>query len=111
MKTKKEKHEKIKLPKGFKLVDDFLSKEEIDRLENDTTIKDPIIITGGHESESLEESIARISRAIAEAKEEKKMYSIRLKVKTVDAIKRKAAAAGIPYQTYVNVLLDKAAFA
>ena len=31
--------------------------------------------------------------------------------KTVDAIKRKAAAAGIPYQTYVNVLLDKAAFA
>ena len=64
-----------------------------------------------HESETLEESIARISRAIAEAKEEKKMYSIRLKVKTVESIKRKAAAAGIPYQTYVNVLLDNAASA
>ena len=60
---------------------------------------------------TLEESIARISRAIAEAKEEKKMYSIRLKVKTVESIKRKAAAAGIPYQTYVNVLLDNAASA
>ena len=64
-----------------------------------------------HESETLEETIARISRAIAEAKEEKKMYSIRLKVKTVESIKRKAAAAGIPYQTYVNVLLDNAASA
>ena len=61
--------------------------------------------------ETLEESIARISRAIAEAKEEKKMYSIRLKVKTVESIKRKAAAVGIPYQTYVNALLDNAASA
>ena len=32
-------------------------------------------------------------------------------VKTVEAIKRKAAEAGIPYQTYVNVLLDNAALA
>ena len=104
MKTKSKKHEKVKLPKGFKLVDDFLSKE-------DTTMRDPMVITGGHESETLEESIARISRAIAEAKEEKKMYSIRLKVKTVESIKRKAAAAGIPYQTYVNVVLDNAASA
>ena len=63
-------------------------------------------ITGGHESETLEESIARIRRAIAESKEEKKMYSIRLKVKTVDALKRKAAAVGIPYQTYMNAVLD-----
>ncbi len=111
MKMKKKKPEKVKLPKGFKLVDDFLSKEEIEALENDTTMRDPIIITGGHESETLEESIARISRAIAEAKEKKKMYSIRLKIKTVDAIKRKAAAVGIPYQTYVNALLDNAASA
>jgi GMP synthase-like glutamine amidotransferase len=74
---KRKKPEKVKLPKGFKLVDDFLSKEEIEALENDTTMRDPIIITGGHESETIEESIARISRAIAEAKEEKKMYSIR----------------------------------
>ena len=68
-------------------------------------------ITGGHESETLEESIARIRRAIAESKEEKKMYSIRLKVKTVDALKRKAAAVGIPYQTYMNAVLDIAASA
>jgi predicted DNA binding CopG/RHH family protein len=68
-------------------------------------------ISGGHESETLEQSIARIRRAIAESKEEKKMYSIRLKVKTVDALKRKAAEAGIPYQTYMNIVLDLAASA
>ncbi len=105
-------HKNAKLPKGFKLVDDFLSKEDIENLENDTSVSEPAtIITGGNESETLEESIARIKKAIADSKEEKKMYSIRLKVKTVDAIKRKAAEAGIPYQTYVNVLLDNAAFA
>ena len=74
-------------------------------------MKNSVTITGGQESETLEESIARVRRAIAESKEEKKMYSIRLKVKTVEAIKRKAAEAGIPYQTYVNVLLDNAALA
>ena len=39
------------------------------------------------------------------------MYSIRLNVKNVDALKRKAAVAGIPYQTYMNVVLDIAASA
>ncbi len=66
------KKEEFELPKGFKLVDDFLSKEEIEALENDTSMKDSMVITGGHESETLEESIARISRAIAEAKEKKR---------------------------------------
>lgn len=112
MKTRCKMHKKTSLPKGFKLVDDFLPKERIEELENDTFIKEPAtIITGGNESETLEESITRIKKAIADSKEEKKMYSIRLKVKTVDAIKKKAAEAGIPYQTYVNVLLDNAAFA
>ena len=111
MKTKCKMQNKVKLPKGFKLVDDIYPKKVIEALENDTDVRDPITITGGHESETLEESIARIKRAIAESKEEKKMYSIRLKVKTVESIKRKAAAAGIPYQTYVNVLLDNAATA
>ena len=111
MKTKCKMQNKVKLPKGFKLVDDFYPKKVIEALENDTDVRDPITITGGHESETLEESIARIKRAIAESKEEKKMYSIRLKVKTVDALKRKAAAVGIPYQTYMNAVLDIAASA
>ncbi|MDY6263389.1 MAG: hypothetical protein SPM09_03175 [Fibrobacter sp.] len=111
MKTKCKMQNKVKLPKGFKLVDDIYPKKVIEALENDTDVRDPITITGGHESETLEESIARIKRAIAESKEEKKMYSIRLKVKTVDALKRKAAAVGIPYQTYMNAVLDIAASA
>jgi predicted DNA binding CopG/RHH family protein len=86
-----------------------LPKAVVKKLENDTRTRDPEVISSGRKSETLEESIARVRRAIAESKEEKKMYSIRLKVKTVDALKRKAAAAGIPYQTYMNVLLDNAA--
>ena len=70
MKTKSKKQEKVKLPKGFKLIDDFLSKEEIEALENDTTMRDSIIITGGHESETIEES-----------KEEKKTCPIRKSIK------------------------------
>ena len=70
MKMKRKKPEKVKLPKGFKLVDDFLSKEEIEALENDTTMRDSIIITGGHESETIEES-----------KEEKKKCPIRKSIK------------------------------
>lgn len=112
MKTRCKMRKKTRLPKGFKLVDDFLSREEIEELENDTSVREPMtVIAGGNESETLEESLARIRKAVAESKEEKKMYSIRLKVKTVDAIRKKASAAGIPYQTYVNVLLDNAAFA
>ena len=106
MKTRCKMQNKVKLPKGFMLVDDIYPKKVIEALENDTDVRDPMTITGGHESETLEESIARIRRAIAESKEEKKMYSIRLKVKTVDALKRKAAAVGIPYQTYMNAVLD-----
>ena len=49
---------------------DFLSKEEIEALENDTTMRDSIIITGGHESETIEES-----------KEEKKTCPIRKSIK------------------------------
>lgn len=71
MKTKSKRQEKVRRPKGFKLVDNILSKEEIEALENDTTMREWTIITGGHESETLEESIARISQAIAKAKEEK----------------------------------------
>ena len=111
MKTRCKMQNKVKLPKGFMLVDDIYPKKVIEALENDTDVRDPMTITGGHESETLEESIARIRRAIAESKEEKKMYSIRLKVKTVDALKRKAAAVGIPYQTYMNAILDIAASA
>ena len=107
----KRKSQKRKHPKGFKLVKDTYSPSEIEALENDTHVRFPMTISGGHESETLEESLSRIKRAIAESKEEKKMYSIRLKVKTVDAIKRKASAAGIPYQTYINALLDNAALA
>ena len=111
MKTRCKMQKKTRLSKGFKVVDDIYPKTVVEKLEKDTSVRDPMTISGGHESETLEEAIARIKRAIAESKEEKKMYSIRLKVKTVDALKRKATTAGIPYQTYINAVLDIAASA
>ena len=41
----------------------------------------------------------------------KKMYSFRLKTSTVDKIKLKAKKANVPYQTYVNAILDAVAAA
>ncbi len=58
------------MPKGFKLVDDFPSKEKIEELENGTSVMEPVtIITGGDESETFEESITRIKKPIADPKD------------------------------------------
>lgn len=64
----------------------------------------------GNPNDTIDKSLERIRKAIEESKAEKKMYSFRLKVRTVDALKARAAAIGVPYQTYVNTLLDKEAF-
>ena len=59
----KRKSQKRKHPKGFKLVKDIYSPSEIEALENDTHARSPMTISGGHESETLEESLSRIKRA------------------------------------------------
>lgn len=58
--------------------------------------------------ESVEKYLARV-RAQRAAENQRKMYSFRLKVSVVEKIKQKAAAAGIPYQTYIGALLEKEA--
>ena len=74
MKTRCKMQNKVKLPKGFKLVDDIYPKKVIEALENDTGVRDPMTITGGHESETLEESIARIRREIGRASCRERVY-------------------------------------
>lgn len=66
-------------------------------------------ISFNRKSENLDAPIIRIKDCVIEPKEKKRMYSLRLKVKTVDAIKRKAADIGVPYQTLVNTILDSVA--
>lgn len=62
---------------------------------------------GGYaECMSVEEFLEK-AKALKRVANERKMYSFRLKVSVVDRIKEKAAAAGIPYQTYVGALLEK----
>ncbi|SHL13290.1 CopG family antitoxin [Fibrobacter sp. UWEL] len=56
--------------------------------------------------ETVEEFFKK-ARARRQAEELRKMYSLRLKVRVVEKIKAKAAAAGVPYQTYINALLEK----
>lgn len=58
------------------------------------------------------DSVARFlakARAIRTAENGRKMYSFRLKVAVVNSIRKKAKAAGVPYQTYVGALLEQAA--
>ena len=62
-----------------------------------------------HEPESTEVPVVRIKHCVIEPKEKKKMYSLRLKIKTVETIKRMSANIGVPYQTYVNAILDDVA--
>lgn len=57
-------------------------------------------------AESVEEFFEK-ARARRQAEDKRKMYSLRLKVSVVEKIKEKAAAAGIPYQTYIGALLEK----
>lgn len=95
----------------FKIVDDFLPKEALDILDNDDfDCSEKLEIKAGNPNDTIDKSLERIRKAIEESKAEKKMYSFRLKVRTVNALKARAAAIGVPYQTYVNALLDKEAF-
>lgn len=68
-------------------------------------IQDGTAIIG--EGDGITEFIAK-AKAKRQAENQRKMYSIRLKVSVVEDIKKKAAAAGVPYQTYINALLEKA---
>ena len=57
---------------------------------------------------SLEDASKTLSK-LRESKSPRKMYSFRLKTNVINAIKAKAAAGGVPYQSYVNAILEEAA--
>jgi len=73
--------------------------DEMERADKEGTL----IVGEGDTVESFLEKC----RARRQMINERKMYSLRLKVRVVEKIKAKAAAAGVPYQTYINALLEK----
>ena len=101
-----------KINDDFTLVEDWHTKEELEEIENEVGTGESISVPPGNPDESIDQALTRFRKAIKEyEKQQKKVYSFRLKIKTVEAIKKKAAELGIPYQTYVNAILDNAALA
>lgn len=88
------------------LESDFMSRDFGDEIRK--ALADGSAITG--EGDSVVSFIAKV-KAAKEAANAKKMYSMRLKISTVERLKEKAKSAGVPYQTYVNALLDQHAIA
>ncbi|MCL4103325.1 hypothetical protein SAMN05720766_12610 [Fibrobacter sp. UWH9] len=92
----------------FTLVEDWHTKEELEEIENEVGVGEGIVIPAGEPGESVDQALERARKAIREyEKQQKKVYSFRLKIKTVEGLKKKAAALGIPYQTYVGTILDQ----
>lgn len=56
--------------------------------------------------DTVETFMKKVREVKANSPDSKKCYTFRLKVSTVNKLKTKAAAAGVPYQTFVNALLD-----
>lgn len=99
-----------KINDDFTLVEDWHTKEELEEIENEVGVGEGIMVPAGEPGESVDQALERARKAIKEyEKQQKKVYSFRLKIKTVEAIKKKAAELGIPYQTYVGMILDQVA--
>jgi len=99
-----------KINDDFTLVEDWHTKEELEEIENEVGVGEGIVVPAGEPGESIDQALERARKAIKEyEKKQKKVYSFRLKIKTVEAIKKKAAELGIPYQTYVGTILDQVA--
>lgn len=95
----------------FKVVDDFLPKEVLEDYDGGK-IKGTSegIVSKPPAGASLDEALEYIRDLIKEREAQKrKVYSFRLKISTVESIKKKASALGLPYQTYVGAILDQMA--
>jgi len=99
-----------KIDDDFTLVEDWHTKEELEEIENEVGVGEGVWVDGRKPGESIEQTLDRAFKALEKyEKQQKKVYSFRLKIKTVEAIKKKAAELGIPYQTYVGTILDQVA--
>ncbi len=94
----------------FKIVDDFLPKEELEKLDKrdfsddirEAKAKGRVIVSNGDWNETVKAVKAKM------AADATKSITIRVPVRVIERYKKRAAAVGVGYQTLMKQMLDAA---
>jgi len=94
----------------FKIVDDFLSKEELEKIDNRDFSEDireaekngTIVVSEGPWDETVKAVKAKLAANATRA------ITIRVPVRVIERYKKRAAAVGIGYQTLMKQMLEAA---
>ena len=94
----------------FKIVDDFLSKEELEKIDNRDFSEDireaekngTIVVSEGPREETVKAVKAKLAANATRA------ITIRVPVRVIERYKKRAAAVGIGYQTLMKQMLEAA---
>ncbi|MBR4347621.1 MAG: hypothetical protein IKP90_01575 [Fibrobacter sp.] len=94
----------------FKIVDDFLSKEELEKIDNRDFSDDireaekngTLVVSEGPWEETVKAVKAKMAANATRA------ITIRVPVRVIERYKKRAAAAGIGYQTLMKQMLEAA---
>ena len=94
----------------FKIVDDFLTKEELEKLDNRDFSEDireaekngTILVSKGKWDETVKALKAKMAANATKA------ITIRVPVRVIERYKKRAAAVGIGYQTLMKQMLEAA---
>ena len=94
----------------FKIVDDFLPKEELEKLDKrdysddirEAKAKGRVVVSNGDWNETVKAVKAKM------AADATKSITIRVPVRVIERYKKRAAAVGVGYQTLMKQMLDAA---
>ena len=94
----------------FKIVDDFMSKEELEKIDNRDFSDDireaekngTLVVSEGPWEETVKAVKAKMAANATRA------ITIRVPVRVIERYKKRAAAAGIGYQTLMKQMLEAA---
>ena len=94
----------------FKIVDDFLSKEELEKIDNRDFSEDireaekngTLVVSEGPWEETVKAVKAKMAANATRA------ITIRVPVRVIERYQKRAAAAGIGYQTLMKQMLEAA---
>ncbi|WP_295069898.1 hypothetical protein [uncultured Fibrobacter sp.] len=94
----------------FKIVDDFLPKEELEKLDKrdfsddirEAKAKGRVVVSNGDWNETVKAVKAKM------AADATKSITIRVPVRVIERYKKRAAAVGVGYQTLMKQMLEAA---
>ena len=94
----------------FKIIDDFLSKEELEKLDKrdfsadirEAKAKGRVVVSNGDWNETVKAVKAKM------AADATKPITIRVPVRVIERYKKRAAAVGVGYQTLMKQMLEAA---